>query len=186
MNRDLPNLKRLWYCDHVHTKTGGCVCKKHGKPICASIENVSIPDIDQIRLKERLSRLPRARSVWDKMRHAADSIEGISALQFFAQLQAVSRMMCPSPMVEVDYSSLEKRILSKEEAYRHFYGARPEMMIIDEAHLWPAAYARSGKLERRELMFHREPAEPRPTEGAPKVQKPWHKFIEPNNRKKPR
>lgn len=118
MNRDLPNLKRLWYCDHVHTKTGGCVCKKHGKPICASIENVSIPDIDQIRLKERLSRLPRARSVWDKMRHAAEATEGVTALQFFAH----------------------------------------------------------------ELMFQ----EPRPTEGAPKVAKSWHKFIEPNNRKKPR
>jgi len=110
MNRDL---KRLWYCDHVHTKTGGCVCKKHGKPICASIENVSIPDIDQIRLKERLSRLPRARSVWDKMRHAAEATEGVTALQ----LQAVSRMMRPSPMVEVDYSSLEKRILTREQAY---------------------------------------------------------------------
>lgn len=175
MNRDLPNLKRLWYCDHVHTKTGGCVCKKHGKPICASIENVSIPDIDQIRLKERLSRLPRARSVWDQPRY------GATLGQIMAQLQAIERMRRPSPMVEVDYSGIEKRILSKEEAYRHMYGARPHMMIIDEVHMWP-----SRKLERRELMFHREPAEPRPTEGAPKVQKPWHKFIESNNRKKPR
>lgn len=166
MNRDLPNLKRLWYCDHVHTKTGGCVCKKRPNPtpICESILNVPIPDIDQIRLKERLSRLPRARSVWDKMRHAAEATEGVTALQFFAQLQAVSRMMRPSPMVEVDYSSLEKRILTREQAFRHMYGG----MIIDEVHMWPSAYTKSGKLERRELMFQ----EPRPTEGAPKVQKP--------------
>jgi len=55
-------------------------------------------------------------------------------------------------------------------------------MIIDEVHMWPSAYTKSGKLERRELMFQ----EPRPTEGAPKVAKSWHKFIEPNHRKKPR
>ena len=71
-SHNLPNLKRLWYCDHLHQKTGGCVCRTHPdqSPKCETIRNTSIQQIDQIRAEKRRTRLPRPRFLFGLSRQA--------------------------------------------------------------------------------------------------------------------
>lgn len=54
--RDIPNLKRLWYCQQKYEKTTGCVCKKSGVCECKSILNVPIEQIDSMRSEKRQQR----------------------------------------------------------------------------------------------------------------------------------
>lgn len=162
-NHNLPNLKRLWYCDHAHAKTGGCACKKHADktPKCESILNTPLTQIDQIRTEKRLSRLPRPRSLW------ADFASGMAQYQAQMRMARHDREHVRAAWLGVDYSAIEMRIMH-ERPLQH-------MITIDEAHMfWPSMYEQRGKIEKPK------------TEGAPSVPKSWHKFIEPNHRKKPR
>lgn len=150
------DLKRLWYCNHTHAKTGGCVCKNHPDklPKCEAILNTPLQQIDQIRAEKRKRVLPRPRYPW------AD------VASVMAQYQAQMRMARHGREVEIrrvtDYSGLEMRMMH-ELPIQH-------MITFDELQRWPSVFKR----------------EPHPTEGAPSVPKSWHKFIEPNHRKKPR
>jgi len=164
-NHNLPNLKRLWYCNHAHAKTGGCACKNHADktPKCETILNTPLERIDQIRAEKRKLRLPRPRSLWADLERFSSGM---------AQYQAQMRMARHDREMWVD-TDYERRMMAyRKEEIAMLYGRPLQYMItIDEAHMfWPSVYEKKH----------------RPTEGAPSVPKSWHKFIEPNHRKKPR
>lgn len=121
MRHDIPNLKRLWYCQQKYEKTTGCVCKKSGVCECQSILNIPIAEIDEIRSEKRKQRQKKRYSFWDLD---------------FAQVESHLYLSRGIDM-------MRQMIVSRKEMLRLAYGGpRPspifDQVILDEAmHLRP-------------------------------------------------
>lgn len=166
MRHDIPNLKRLWYCQQKYEKTTGCVCKKSGVCECQSILNIPIAEIDEIRSEKRKQRQKKRYSFWDLD---------------FAQVESHLYLSRGIDM-------MRQMIVSRKEMLRLAYGGpRPspifDQVILDEAmHLRPLGH----RISREEL--HHWPSAPKEDyiEGKPKEPKPWQKLIPDNRKLKPR
>lgn len=158
MRHDIPNLKRLWFCQQKYEKTTGCVCDVCE---CQSILNIPITEIDALRSEKRSARQRK-----NKWKFTLD-IDYAQLESRFYQSRAMKQM-----------------IVSREEMLRLSYGGpRPspifDQVILDESvHLLPL-----GQISRE--TFDTIWTSP-PKEGKPKDPKPWQKLIPDNRKLKPR
>jgi len=166
MRHDIPNLKRLWYCQQKYEKTTGCICKKSGMCECQSILNVPIAEIEALRSEKRAAR----------QRKNVDYAQLESRFYHSRGIDMMKQMIVSRAM--------------KEEMLRLAYGGpRPspifDQVILDEAmHLRPLG--QPMKISREELYHWPSPPKEDYIEGKPKEPKPWQKFIPDNRKLKPR
>lgn len=158
--RDIPNLKRLWYCQQKYEKTTGCVCKKSGVCECQSILNVPPEKIEALRSEKRKQR--QRKSLWN--------IDYARLESRIYQSRAIDMM--------------KQMIVSREEMLRLAYGGPRPSPIFDQVILDESVYLRplGHKISREELYHWPSP----PIEGKPKDPKPWQKLIPDNRKLKPR
>ena len=167
--RDIPNLKRLWYCQQKYEKTTGCVCKKSGVCECQSILNVPIAEIDSLRSEKRQQRQKKRYSFWD-----LDFAQAESRLYRSRGIDMMRQMIVSRAM--------------KEEMLRLAYGER-RYPIFDQVILDESAYLRPlGQPIKigREMYEWTSPPKEDYIEGRPKEPKPWQKLIPDNRKLKPR
>lgn len=162
MRHDIPNLKRLWYCQQKYEKTTGCVCKKSGVCECQSILNVPITEIDSLRSEKRKQRQNQRR--WKLVSIDFD--------------QAESRLYRSRGI-----DMMRQMIASREEMLRFAYGGKS---VFDQVILDEAAYMRPLGQISREMYDWPSPPKEDYVEGRPKEPKPWQKFIPDNRKLKPR
>lgn len=161
MKRDIPNLKRLWYCQQKYEKTTGCVCKKSGVCECQSILNVPLTEIDSLRSEKRKQRQPKNR--W-KFTFDIDYAQLESRFHRSSKIETMKQMIISRAM--------------KEEMLRLSYGGpRPSPILDESVHLHPLG---------QPMKISREIYQSPPIEGKPKEPKPWQKLIPDNRKLKPR
>lgn len=173
--RDIPNLKRLWYCQQKYEKTTGCVCKKSGVCECQSILNVPLTEIDELRSEKREQRQNQRR--WKLVDIDYAQLE--SRFYSSGKITAMKQMLVSRSM--------------KEEMFRLIYGGpRPrhdpvfDQVILDESvYLRPLGQPMKISREAFDTIWTSTPKEDY-IEGKPKEPKPWQKLIPDNRKLKPR